>query len=167
MNTNFIMSRWVVSASFIFGMFFGVQAHGAEDDEGETGPPEGTVVQFQEHEFHQSPDRNLIVEMMVNPVLVEDAPISMSVLVIEEDAQVGEHIHESSVEILYIMEGGGTVTILGVEHELSTGSAVVIPAGASHSYVNNSGQQTRALQVYSGPGPEARFRNWGPPVGGE
>ena len=167
MSTKFIISKWVASACLTFGMFFGLQAHGTENNEGESGPLEGTVLQFLEHEFHQSPDRNLLVEMMINPVLVEGAPISMSVLVIEEDAQVAEHVHESSVEILYIMEGGGRVTILGAEYDLSPGSAVVIPAGASHSYVNNSGQRTRALQVYAGPGPEARFRNWGPPVRGE
>jgi quercetin dioxygenase-like cupin family protein len=162
MNTKFIISKWAPSACFTFGMFFGLQAHGTEDNEEESGSLEGTVVQFHEHEFHQSPDGNLIVEMMVNPVLVEGAPISMSVLTIEVDALVAEHIHESSVEILYIVEGGGTMTISGQEHTLSPGSAVVIPAGAPHSYVNNSGQRTRALQVYEGPGPEARFRNWEP-----
>jgi mannose-6-phosphate isomerase-like protein (cupin superfamily) len=43
------------------------------------------------------------------------------------------HYHKVATELYYVLEGCGSVTLNGVEHEVSKGSLVHIPPGAVHS----------------------------------
>ena len=42
------------------------------------------------------------------------------------------HYHKRSTELYYVLNGGGTVSLDGVEHEVSRGSIVHIPPGVIH-----------------------------------
>lgn len=42
------------------------------------------------------------------------------------------HYHERSTELYYVLDGEGSVTVDGVEHEVSRGSLVHIPPRAIH-----------------------------------
>jgi mannose-6-phosphate isomerase-like protein (cupin superfamily) len=42
------------------------------------------------------------------------------------------HFHKRSTELYYVLEGGGTVSLDGVEHPVSRGSIVHIPPGVVH-----------------------------------
>lgn len=42
------------------------------------------------------------------------------------------HYHKRSTELYYVVEGGGTVTLDGVVHEVTRGSLVHIPPGVVH-----------------------------------
>ncbi len=42
------------------------------------------------------------------------------------------HYHKRSTELYYVLDGGGTVTLDGVEHAVSKGSLVHIPPGVVH-----------------------------------
>jgi len=106
-----------------------------------------------------SPDGLTQVELFVNATSVPDTPAALSVLTIGPGAGVPEHLHEGVVEMLYIVAGSGTMTVAGVAQPVVAGSAVYIPAATRPSYANGA-IETLALQVYAGPGPEARFRAW-------
>ena len=83
---------------------------------------------------------------------------SMTLLEFQPGAEVPEHIHGSSAEILYIQEGAAEMTVDGQTHRVSKGDAVYIPAGVKHSArVVSDKAPFKAVQVYAGPGPEARF----------
>jgi mannose-6-phosphate isomerase-like protein (cupin superfamily) len=43
------------------------------------------------------------------------------------------HFHKVATELYYVLEGGGSVTLDGVEHEVQKGSLVHIPPGVVHS----------------------------------
>ena len=43
-----------------------------------------------------------------------------------------EHYHKVGTEIYYVLEGGGSVMLDGVEHRVSKGSMVHIPPGVVH-----------------------------------
>jgi mannose-6-phosphate isomerase-like protein (cupin superfamily) len=43
------------------------------------------------------------------------------------------HFHKVATELYYVLEGGGSVTVDGVEHEVRNGSLVHIPPGVVHS----------------------------------
>ena len=43
------------------------------------------------------------------------------------------HFHKVATELYYVLEGGGSVTLDGVAHEVSKGSLVHIPPGVVHS----------------------------------
>lgn len=68
------------------------------------------------------------------------------------------HRHQSE-EYLFIQQGGGVLTIEGVEKELRPGTIVAIPSNAEHGYVNGP-EKTVAFQVFAEPGGEDRFLEW-------
>jgi putative monooxygenase len=89
---------------------------------------------------------------------------SLGVLELQGGAGVPEHVHADSVEMIYVEEGGAEMTIEGQTLPVRQGDAVYIPAGLRHSVrVAGSTPRFRSVQVYVGPGPEARFRQ-GEPV---
>jgi mannose-6-phosphate isomerase-like protein (cupin superfamily) len=46
------------------------------------------------------------------------------------------HAHESMVEVYYIMEGAGTITIDAIVHTLAKGACVAVDVGETHSVAN-------------------------------
>jgi quercetin dioxygenase-like cupin family protein len=82
---------------------------------------------------------------------------SLAELTLEPGAAVPEHVHDTSTEILYLAEGGGTMTIDGDEREVGMYTAIQIPAGVKHGFV--AGEATvKAIQFYTPAGPEQRFK---------
>ncbi|MEO7112516.1 MAG: cupin domain-containing protein [Polyangiaceae bacterium] len=73
-------------------------------------------------------------------------------------ASVPEHVHDTSTEILIAIEASGTLIIDGKAQHLGNHQVVAIPPGAKHSYVPDAGSKLVALQIYSPPGPEERFK---------
>ena len=89
-------------------------------------------------------------------LLVEDAPLSASVLSIKAGASVAEHVHAKETELLYILEGSGTMTVKGVAQAITPTSVVQIPPNTRHAFTATSA--VRALQIYTPAGPEQRFK---------
>jgi quercetin dioxygenase-like cupin family protein len=95
--------------------------------------------------------------LLLNPSTGATAA-SMTLLEFQPGAEVPEHVHDTSVEILYIEEGAAEMTVAGEKVRVGKGDAVYIPAGAKHSArVVSSDVPLKAVQVYAGPGPELRF----------
>lgn len=83
---------------------------------------------------------------------------SLTELTLAPGAQVPEHVHETSTEILYVQQGTAEFSVDGKTFKAAQGDAVYIPAGSKHSAkVTGRLQPLRAVQVYVGPGPEQRF----------
>lgn len=61
--------------------------------------------------------------------------------------EIGEEVHEDGDQFFRVDDGVGKVVIEGVETELTDGSAVVVPAGASHNVINTS--ETEPLKLYT------------------
>lgn len=53
-------------------------------------------------------------------------------------ASVGQHTHEGSSEIIYILEGRGKVIYDGEEMRIEKGQIHYCPDGHSHSLINDS-----------------------------
>lgn len=65
--------------------------------------------------------------------------------------EIGEEIHELD-QFIRIESGQGRAILDGVEHRLSDGVAVVIPAGTRHNVVNDSAnQELKLYTLYSPP----------------
>lgn len=83
---------------------------------------------------------------------------ALSRLVLRGGAQVPEHVHEKSAELLYVVRGEIVVHTEGRALALKAGDAVRIPAGHKHAgSVPPAVEQAELVQVYVGPGPEQRF----------
>lgn len=64
--------------------------------------------------------------------------------------EIGEEVHELD-QFLRIEAGEGKAVLDGVEHPLADGSAVVVPAGASHNIINTGSDVMRLYTLYSPP----------------
>lgn len=73
---------------------------------------------------------------------------------------VPEH-RDATEEYLYILEGGGDLTIDGEHHRIGPGSTVFMPANALVSFQNGDAPLV-AIQVFAGPAPAAKYDAWTP-----
>ncbi len=82
---------------------------------------------------------------------------ALTLLVLQPGAAVPEHVHETSAELLYVLEGEAEMTLGGEAFRLVPNTAVRIPANAKQAAKAVSDRPFRALQVYAPAGPEQRF----------
>jgi mannose-6-phosphate isomerase-like protein (cupin superfamily) len=65
--------------------------------------------------------------------------------------EIGEEVHTLD-QFIRVETGSGVAILDGVEHKISDGTAVVIPAGTKHNVINNSdGDELKLYTVYSPP----------------
>ncbi len=57
---------------------------------------------------------------------------------LESGASIGIHTHETSSEIIYIIEGSGKVLFDGKDEQLIAGMCHYCPKGHTHSLINDS-----------------------------
>ncbi len=60
---------------------------------------------------------------------------------------IGQETHDDVDQFVRVEAGRGVALLDGEEHELSDGSAVVIPAGTEHNIINRS--RSEALKLYT------------------
>ena len=95
-------------------------------------------------------------QMYVEPHSLADVPLSASIATIPAGAKIAEHVHAHETELLYILEGSGTLTVAGTDIAITPTSVVQIPPNTPHAFVATT--TVKALQVYTPPGPEQRFK---------
>ncbi|RQD83212.1 MAG: cupin domain-containing protein [Methanocalculus sp. MSAO_Arc2] len=61
--------------------------------------------------------------------------------------EIGAEVHDDIDQFFRFEQGEGKVVIDGVEHTVTDGSAVIVPAGAHHNVVNTS--TTADLRLYT------------------
>ena len=66
---------------------------------------------------------------------------------------------DATEEYIYVLEGGGRMTIDGVDYEIGPGSTIYMPANAEVSYQNGDAEMV-ALQVFAGPEPASKYKAW-------
>jgi putative monooxygenase len=123
-------------------------------------PPAGAVVERADQPIHVIAEgkggARVLLDSMVAPGLREAA---MTELVMLPGAVVAEHAHDRSAELLYILEGTGTMQLGDRTIEVKPGMAIFIPAGMKHALrVDTKIESLRALQIYTPGGPEQRFK---------
>jgi quercetin dioxygenase-like cupin family protein len=94
--------------------------------------------------------------IFLEPALVKDTPASASILELAAGAKVAEHVHANETEMLYILEGAGTMTINGQDIAITPTSVIQIPPNTKHAFTASA--NVRALQLYTPAGPEQRFK---------
>lgn len=77
---------------------------------------------------------------------------------LEGTAGVPEHVHAGSWEVLFALEGAGTLRLDGAPVRVGPGDVVLVPAGKRHAWTPDPGTRLRAVQMYVPPGPEQRFK---------
>jgi (S)-ureidoglycine aminohydrolase len=91
-------------------------------------------------------------------VLARGANAFVAELSMDSGAAVPEHA-DATEEYIHVLEGSGTITIDGQAHDITAGATVFMSAGAVVSYQNGDAPM-RALQVFAGPEPAAKYDAW-------
>ena len=82
----------------------------------------------------------------------------MAKLWLAPHAAVPEH-QDADEEYLYILSGGGTLTLNGTSHEIGPGHVIFMPANATVSF-KNGGEALEALQVFANPDSADKYTKW-------
>lgn len=82
---------------------------------------------------------------------------SLALLSLQPGARVPEHVHEKSVELLYILEGEVEMSVAGEGFRAGAGTALRVPVNTRHGAAVVGKVPLKALQVYGPAGPEQRF----------
>lgn len=69
---------------------------------------------------------------------------------IKPGQEIGEEVHELD-QFLRFEEGEGKAVLDGVEGDVSDGSAVVVPAGTKHNFINTGESDLKLYTIYSPP----------------
>ena len=66
---------------------------------------------------------------------------------LKPNEDIGLEVHPNVDQFFRIEKGQGKVVIDGIEHEISDGVAVIVPAGSEHNVINTSA--TESLKLYT------------------
>ncbi|MBN2585515.1 cupin domain-containing protein [Patescibacteria group bacterium] len=72
-------------------------------------------------------------------------------MTLQPGEDIGSEVHSHLDQFFRFDEGEGKVVIDGVEHAVSDGFGVIIPAGAEHNVVNTSDKPLKLYTLYSPP----------------
>lgn len=64
--------------------------------------------------------------------------------------EIGTEVHQLD-QFIRIERGTGKAILDGIEHALTDGSAIVVPAGAQHNIINTESDDLKLYTVYSPP----------------
>lgn len=82
----------------------------------------------------------------------------VGLLSLDPGAAIPAH-RDATEEYIHVIEGYGTLTMNGQDHDLGPGSTVYMPAQAEVSFVNSE-RPMRAFQVFAGPAPASKYDSW-------
>ncbi|MFA7286230.1 MAG: cupin domain-containing protein [Patescibacteria group bacterium] len=77
--------------------------------------------------------------------------MQLVLMVLQPSEAIGEEVHSDGDQFFRFEKGNGKVVIDGVEHTVTDGDAVVVPAGAKHNVINTSTLESLFLYTIYAP----------------
>lgn len=75
----------------------------------------------------------------------------LQLVVMSVSTEIGVEVHKDVDQFIRIEQGTGKAILNGVEHDLSDGSVVVIPAGTEHNILNTGTSPLKLYTLYGAP----------------
>jgi quercetin dioxygenase-like cupin family protein len=101
------------------------------------------------------------VRMLFSPESAGVSNLYLGMLEADPGVEIPRHEHAGSAEILYVLQGGGELTIGSEKMPFGPEEAIHVPDGQPHAAKFAGPDKTIMLQLYAPPGPEAKFRKSG------
>jgi quercetin dioxygenase-like cupin family protein len=98
------------------------------------------------------------VRLVFGPEQVGRTNCSFGVLEADPGAEVPRHEHAGSEEILFVLAGGGELTVGAEKTTFEPDEAIYIPEGQPHAARFTGPDKTLLLQLYAPAGPEQRVK---------
>jgi mannose-6-phosphate isomerase-like protein (cupin superfamily) len=90
------------------------------------------------------------IRPLIDRTTSEITQCSLAEEVLPTGSAVGRHHHTETEEVYYILHGTGRMTVGDEVRDVSTGDAVFIPRGHTHS-LENTGQEPMTILLVCGP----------------
>jgi quercetin dioxygenase-like cupin family protein len=103
--------------------------------------------------------------ILLEPQDTGSPALALNVIEWSPGAAAPRHQHPGSAEVLYVVSGGGTLTVGSESYPFAAEDAIHIPPDQPHSGKFAAGDKTVAIQFYAPAGPEQRFRAPAEPQG--
>jgi quercetin dioxygenase-like cupin family protein len=104
-----------------------------------------------------------VAKILLEEKTTGSSAMALAVLELDGGGELPRHAHTGASELLYVLQGGGKVTVGGETHSFGPNTAIYIPADQPHGAKITGSGQTIAVQIYAPAGPEQRFRGALPP----
>ena len=98
------------------------------------------------------------IKPLLEPAKTGNKALYVGILEAEPGAEVPRNTHPGSAEILYVVSGGGEVTIGSEKIAFEAEEALHIPDGQPHAAKFTGPEKTIMVQVFAPAGPEERYR---------
>jgi quercetin dioxygenase-like cupin family protein len=99
------------------------------------------------------------VRMLLGPENTGRTSAYLGVLEADPGAEVPRHEHAGSAEILYVVSGGGELTVGSEKIPFGPDEAIHLPENQPHAAKFTGPDKTIMIQLYAPAGPEQRFKN--------
>lgn len=139
--------RLTLPAAFLLGGMFGAAAAG------QLTP--GHVVAADAAPLKTAPHGKASIRLLSEGA--ESAFVGM--LSIDPGITIPVHRDESE-EFVYMIEGGGTISIDGVVSQVGPGDFVFMPAGAEVTFSSTDASASKALQIFAPSQSAAKYDSW-------
>ncbi|OFY67290.1 MAG: hypothetical protein A3H98_02210 [Bacteroidetes bacterium RIFCSPLOWO2_02_FULL_36_8] len=138
--------------------FFLVIAGFSYINESETTGNKGTLVSFETAPFFSAKNDSLQATI-ISSALLNEGPkdVYAGKIFLKKGTKVAEHTH-SCTEILCVETGAGKLMVADTIYQMQKGTAVIIPAGAPHSFFAE--EDFSSVQIYGESGQEQKYLNW-------
>lgn len=83
-------------------------------------------------------------------VLYTDKNIQLVLMSLLAGEEIGEEIHDVD-QFLRVEKGVGTAILNDVSHDITDGSAVIVPAGTKHNLINTGNEAMKLYTLYTPP----------------
>ena len=96
---------------------------------------------------------------------VVGAPIDsayVGLLTVPAGVAIPAHSHENELEIIYVLEGSGTITYSGTSNTVEPGTLFYVPPKTEHSFKVADDQDFKGVQIWTPGGPQVKYYDWDP-----
>jgi quercetin dioxygenase-like cupin family protein len=99
------------------------------------------------------------VRMLFEPANTGRTSAYLGVLEADPGAEIPRHAHPGSAEVLYVVSGGGELTVGSEKIPFGPDEAIHLPENQPHAAKFTGPDKTIMIQLYAPAGPEQRFKN--------
>lgn len=99
------------------------------------------------------------VHMMIEPATAGAEHLAMGTEDVPPGSQIPVHVHDHAEEILFVYTGSGRARVGDEEVDVGPETAIFVPPGMPHGFVNTSGQDAKLTWTFSPPGEHEKFRD--------
>jgi mannose-6-phosphate isomerase-like protein (cupin superfamily) len=99
------------------------------------------------------------VRLLIEPATAGAAHLAMGTEAVDPGSRIPVHVHADTEEVLFLYAGHGRARVGDEEVEVGPETAIFVPAGAPHGFVNTGAAPACLTWTFSPPGAHEKFRD--------